>query len=281
MGIPQVAGGRYPAAAPRHAPASIPNYSAGIDKIAQGVGTVNEAEEAYRNLVQKKAAAIQARQIADAKQLEAERSSGVREKETERAHKADELRYKRAADQKRDDATEEQRKHTAAGAEISAGMAANPKMSTTQLQNLIISSQAKQGIKPGRPMNPPSSTTFNIRSGQEKEQAKAQIPPLKAELNKLNDELEEAKATVPTRSKFKKVQDPSMPFMTKDSLIEVPDERDQRAIIKFITNKIERVMGDYRNAHSKSGIPFPVEETYPTAPEIDSLNPAGLNLPTR
>jgi len=278
MGIPQVAFGRYPSA-PRQTQASIPDYSRGIDKFAEAAGTVKNVHEAYDELVRKKAAAIQARQIADAKQLEDERSSKARETETQRAHQETEKERDRQFKMKeREEANE-----ASAANDFYQKVEKDPSIlkNATRYAAEMGASRARFGIKPSRPINPPGSTNINIRAGQEREQAKAQIPPLKAELAKINAELEEAKATVPTRSKFKKVQDPAMPFMTKDSLMEVPDERDQRAIVKFIEKKKSVIMEKYRNAHSKSGTPFPVEETYPTAPEIDSLNPAGLNLPTR
>lgn len=279
MAIPQVSGGRYPTAPPRHVQASVPDYSAGIDKIAQGVGTVNEADQAYQKLVQKKAEAIQARQIAEAKQAEQERSAGVRERETERAHKANELKYKRDFDEKKLNEIEKQRKMTDMGTEINDAMTKNPNMSATQMQNVIIAAQARQGLAPGRPMNPPSSTTFNIKSGQERERANLQIPPQEAELEQSKRRLDELMGQEFTKTVLKSGIDPET-FMKTNKQYTLPDEKGKAMAVKAEMQRIRELMDRLQKTYSMAQKEFPIEQHYPTAP-IDSLNPAGLNLPPR
>jgi hypothetical protein len=273
MGIPQVGFGRYPTQAPQRAAA--PNYSTGIDKIAGGLETINESEEAYRNLVQKKAEAIQARQIAEAKQLEDERGAKAKEDETNRYHQTQEKEKDRQykADQ------DETGKLMKAGQEIASWMQSNPKDSRNaqMITAKTIEAYGNQGLKVPRAMNPPSSTTFNIRSGQEQKQAGLQIPPIEAELTQAMSSLNKTMGQEFTKTVLKSGLDPET-FMRTNKQYALPDEKGKRAAIKANMARIFNLKEKLNITYSKANKEFPIEKWYP---QVDSLNPAGLNLPQR
>jgi len=277
MGIPQVAGGRYPTAPPRHVQASVPDYSAGIDRIAEGVGTVDESNRAYQDLIQKKAAAIKARQFAEAKQAEQERATKAKETETQRAHQETEKERDRQFKMKeREEANE-----ASAANDFYQKVEKDPSIlkNAARYAAEAGASRARFGVKPGRPMNPPSSTTFNIKSGQEREQAGLQIPPMEAELAQTQKDLERIMGTEYTKTVMKSALDTET-WTKVNKQFTLPDEKAKRALVKALTERMQELRDGLNKTYSKAGKPFPVEQHYPSAP-IDSLNPAGLNLPNR
>jgi len=207
--------------------------------------------------------------------IEDERGAKAKEAETARYHQEQEKQKDRQfkADQ------DETGKLMKAGQEIASWMQSNPKDSRNaqMITAKTIEAYGNQGLKVPRAMNPPSSTTFNIRSGQEKKQASLQIPPMEAELTEAMSSLNQIMGQDFTKTVLKSGLDPET-FMRTNTQYTLPNEAGKQAAVKAAMLRIYKQRMGLIETYSLADKEFPIEKWYP---QVDSLNPAGLNLPQR